>query len=148
VRPARDAAEIDAARQLRIRVFCDEQGVSRDLEFDGLDDESLQLVAVDETDVVATCRLRLIGESSAQERSAAPECKLERMVVESRLRRLGIGGKLLTAAEDWGREQGAASMVLNSLVRAKPFYASKGYVAEGEEFIEAGIEHVRMRKAL
>jgi predicted GNAT family N-acyltransferase len=148
VRPARDDAEVEEARQLRIRVFCDEQGVPRDLEFDGLDDESLQLVAVDETGLVATCRLRLIGDAPAQEPGGRPECKLERMVVESRLRGLGVGGKLLAVAEDWGREQGAASMVLNSQVRAQPFYASKGYIPEGEVFMEAGIEHVRMRKAL
>jgi len=148
IRPARDEAEVQQAQRLRVRVFCDEQGVSRDLELDGLDDESVQLVALDETGVVATCRLRLIGDAPAQETGAAPECKLERMVVESRLRRLGVGGKLLAAAEDWGRDEGAVAMVLNSQIRAEPFYASHGYAAEGEAFMEAGIEHVRMRKAL
>jgi predicted GNAT family N-acyltransferase len=39
-------------------------------------------------------------------------------------------------------------MVLNAQRRAEPFYASHGYAAEGETFMEAGIEHVRMRKAL
>jgi predicted GNAT family N-acyltransferase len=140
VRSTRDAKEIDAAMDLRIRVFCGEQGVSPELEDDGRDDESHQLVALDEDAVVATCRLRLIGD--------APDCKLERMVVEARLRSLGVGGKLLAAAEDWGRDQGAATMVLNSQVRAERFYASHGYVAEGDTFLDAGIEHVRMTKAL
>jgi predicted GNAT family N-acyltransferase len=146
VRPARDAAEVEAARDLRIRVFCDEQGVSRDLEFDGLDDESLQLVALDENNVIATCRLRLIDEGPKPH--GRPTCKLERMAVESGLRDLGVGATLLAAAEEWGRDQGAASMVLNAQRRAEPFYASNGYVVEGETFMEAGIEHVRMRKAL
>jgi predicted GNAT family N-acyltransferase len=140
VRPARDAAEVEAARQLRIRVFCDELGVSPDVEFDGLDDESLQLVALDENGVVATCRLRLIGD--------APDCKLERMAVDARLRGIGVGGKLLAGAEDLGRDQGAASMVLNSQLRAQAFYASHGYEPEGETFMDAGIEHIRMTKAL
>jgi predicted GNAT family N-acyltransferase len=39
-------------------------------------------------------------------------------------------------------------MVLNAQRRAEPFYAANGYLAEGETFVEAGIEHVRMTKAL
>ena len=39
VRTARDAAEVEAARDLRVRVFCDEQGVDPGEELDGLDDE-------------------------------------------------------------------------------------------------------------
>jgi predicted GNAT family N-acyltransferase len=33
-------------------------------------------------------------------------------------------------------------------VRAQAFYASCGYVPEGETFMDAGIEHIRMTKAL
>jgi predicted GNAT family N-acyltransferase len=39
-------------------------------------------------------------------------------------------------------------MVLNAQRRAEGFYAAHGYVAEGETFMDAGIEHVRMTKAL
>jgi predicted GNAT family N-acyltransferase len=39
-------------------------------------------------------------------------------------------------------------MVLNAQRRAEPFYAANGYVAEGGTFLEAGIEHIRMTKAL
>jgi predicted GNAT family N-acyltransferase len=33
-------------------------------------------------------------------------------------------------------------------VQAEAFYAAHGYVPEGETFVEAEIEHVRMRKSL
>jgi predicted GNAT family N-acyltransferase len=139
VRTARDAAEVEAAMALREKVFFGEQGVSREEEFDGLDDESTQIVAVDESGVIATCRLRVLGEGA---------WKLERMAVEPRLRKLGVGSRLLAGAEDVAREAGAGEMVLHAQRRAEAFYASNGYIAEGETFMEAEIEHVAMRKAL
>jgi predicted GNAT family N-acyltransferase len=139
VRTARDVAEVDAAMALREEVFFGEQGVSRKEEFDGLDDESAQIVAVDESGVIATCRLRDLGEGA---------WKLERMAVEARLRKLGVGSRLLARAEDVAREEGAREMLLHAQRRAEAFYASNGYVAEGETFMEAEIEHVAMRKAL
>jgi predicted GNAT family N-acyltransferase len=138
VRPARDATEVEAAMDLRVRVFCDEQGVSREEELDGLDDEALQIVALDESGVVATCRLRDLG----------AEWKLERMAVEARVRGLGVGASLLVGAEAEARTRGAEQMVMHAQIRAEPFYAANGYAPEGEWFMDAGIEHIAMRKAL
>jgi predicted GNAT family N-acyltransferase len=139
VRATRDPVEIEAARKLRIDVFCGEQGVDPALEDDGKDDQSTQIIALDETGIVATCRLRY---------PVPRECKLERMVVAKRLRKLGVGATLLAGAEDEGRRAGARTMVLNAQRRAEAFYAENGYVAEGETFLDAGIEHVRMTKPL
>jgi predicted GNAT family N-acyltransferase len=138
VRPVRDAAEVEAAMDLRVRVFCDEQGVDREAELDGLDDEATQIVALDESGVIATCRLRFIE----------GVCRLERMAVERRYRGEGAGSKLLEAAEQEARRQGASSVLLHAQRRAEGFYAAAGYVAEGEPFIEEGIEHVAMTKPL
>ena len=124
---------------LREKVFFGEQGVSREEEFDGLDGESTQIVAVDNSGVIATCRLRDLGGGA---------WKLERMAVEQRLRKLGVGSRLLSGAEAVARDQGGREMVLHAQLRAEPFYASNGYVAEGKTFLEAEIEHVRMRKAI
>jgi predicted GNAT family N-acyltransferase len=124
---------------LRIRVFCGEQGVDPEEEMDDLDEEATQIVGLDESGVVATCRLRY------------PEpgiSKLERMAVEARLRKHGVGGRLLAGAEEEARAAGARLMALHAQRRAEAFYASNGYVAEGETFMDAGIEHIRMSKAL
>ena len=123
---------------LRVRVFCDEQGVSREEELDGLDDEALQILALDESGVIATCRLRDLG----------AEWKLERMAVEARVRGLGVGARLLAGAEEEARAAGAQTMVLHAQRRAEPFYSANGYAPEGEAFMDAGIEHIAMRKAL
>ncbi|HEY6637767.1 MAG TPA: GNAT family N-acetyltransferase [Solirubrobacterales bacterium] len=139
VRPARDGAEVDAAMELRVRVFVDEQGVDPGEELDDLDEQSLQVVGLDESGVIATCRVRDLG---------GGEWKLERMAVDPRLRRHGVGARLLEGAEREARERGAAEMVLHAQLRAEAFYAAHDYIPEGDIFLEAEIEHVQMRKAL
>lgn len=139
VRTARDNAEVEAARDLRVRVFIGEQGVDASEELDEHDATATHIVALDESRVIATCRLRDLGDD---------RWKLERMVVEKRLRESGVGSRLLAGAEEEVRSRGATEMVLNAQRRAEAFYASNGYIAEGETFFEADIEHVRMTKAL
>lgn len=136
VRPARDDSEIEAALELRLRVFSGEQGISREGEIDGLDPEATHLVAIRRGDLVATCRLRYPG----------GRCKLERMVVDPALRRTGIGRLLVEEAEREAGRRGASEVILHAQLPAEDFYAACGYVAEGETFLEEGIPHVQMRK--
>jgi predicted GNAT family N-acyltransferase len=136
---------------LRTRVFCEEQGVGKAEEFDGLDDEALQLVALDQSGVIATCRLRFLDRMPGREAEDMPmvkSCKLERMAVERRLRGVGAGAALLAAAEDAARSGGATEMFMHAQRRSEGFYASQGYEVEGEEFMEAEIPHVLMTRPL
>ena len=55
---ALDRPDIKACYAIRIEVFCDEQAVSRDLEFDGLDAECRHYIARIGNDAVGTARLR------------------------------------------------------------------------------------------
>jgi predicted GNAT family N-acyltransferase len=138
VRLARDEGEVEEAKQLRLRVFASEQGISPEADIDGLDPASTHLVAVRRGSVVATCRLRF----------AAGRCKLERMVVEENLRKTGIGSELLVEAEREALREGASEMLLHAQRQVEGFYAACGYVAEGEPFLEEGMPHVQMRKRL
>ena len=138
VRRARDAAERWAAAELRIRVFCGEQGVSRQEEIDGRDQDAVHLVAIERGAVVGTCRLLFEGTT----------CKLGRLVVEREARGRGIGGRLLAFAENEARAAGAQRIVLNAQTRARGLYRGAGYTEHGGRFIEAGIEHVRMERPL
>ena len=138
VRPTHDPDEIAAAMELRVQVFCEEQGVDGDLELDGLDHDCTQIVAVSGGSVVATCRLRLV-EGNA---------KVERMAVEKALRGTGVGRLLVEQAEKEARASGAPRMVLHAQRVAEGFYAKAGYEVEGDPFLEAEIEHVRMTKPL
>jgi predicted GNAT family N-acyltransferase len=138
VRLARDEAETEEAKQLRLRVFSQEQGVPPEAEIDGLDPEATHLIAVRRGSVVATCRLRF----------PRGQCKLERMVVEENLRQTGIGSALLQKAEREAVRQGASEMILHAQRQVEGFYASCGYNAEGDTFLSEGIPHVQMRKRL
>jgi predicted GNAT family N-acyltransferase len=138
VRPARDRTEVDAALDLRERVFCGEQGVSRRADRDGRDDEALHLVAVDEGRIVGTCRL-VFDHGTA---------RLGRMAVEAALRGQGIGARILEAAEREARAEGAQRMHLHAQTTARTLYERGGYQPVGELFVEEGILHVTMEKPL
>jgi predicted GNAT family N-acyltransferase len=138
-RRSRGPAELEGAQQLRVRVFCGEQGVSEPAELDGLDDEAIHLVAMDHGKVVGTCRLRILGD----------EAKLERMAVAQDFRDIGLGLRLAEESETEARREGAVRMVLHSQVRARGFYEAAGYAATSEDvFLEEGIEHLKMEKEL
>ena len=138
VRPSLDATELQAALGLRERVFCGEQGVSHDAERDGRDREALHLVAVEDGRVVGTCRLLFTGRVAL----------LGRLAVESELRRRGIGAALLSEAARYARRHGAARISLHAQLDARDLYAGAGYSELGAPFVEEGIDHVTMEKAL
>ena len=138
VRVARDEGEIGAAQEIRLQVFSRGQGIPVEGEIDGLDPESLHLVAVRRGEVVGTCRLRF----------PQGHCKLERMAVADGMRGRGIGTALAAGAEREAARRGVDVIVLHSQRAAEGFYAACGYVAEGETFFEEAIPHVLMRKRL
>jgi predicted GNAT family N-acyltransferase len=138
VRPTRDEAEVAAALALREEVFCGEQGVSLAEERDGRDEEALHLVVVDDGVVVGTCRLLVEGTT----------VKLGRMAVSRTRRGLGLARALITEAEARARALGGERIVLAAQLSAQPLYDRAGYAVFGEVFLDAGIEHVMMAKAL
>jgi predicted GNAT family N-acyltransferase len=77
-----DEAELEAALDLRRQVFVEEQGISGQLEFDGLDNQAIHIVAIDGDNVIGTARVRFLDDSQA---------RIERMAVSKPFRRKGIG---------------------------------------------------------
>lgn len=138
VRPSRDRAELDAALDLRLEVFCGEQGVSREAEQDGRDGDALHLVAIDAGSVVGTCRL-LADDGRVL---------VQRMAVHRSRRGTGIGAELLAEAERQARRRGASALELHAQVDSEAFYLKAGYESVGGRFLEEGIEHVPMRRVL
>ena len=139
VRPARDADEVGQALELRRRVFCGEQGVPAEAERDPRDDDATHVVAVDDGRVVGTCRLVFTGGDTAL---------LGRLVVERAKRRRGVGAALLRVAADLARVAGARRMSLHAQLAARGLYANAGFAERGEPFVQQGIDHVAMERAL
>lgn len=138
IRPARDAAEVEAALAVRRAVFIDEQGVSEGEELDGRDAQSLHLVAVDAGVVVATCRLLPAG----------TKVKLGRVAVLPAARRRGIALALLLAADEHAAAMGGERIALAAQTYALALYERAGYTVCSDPFLDAGIEHVWMDKRL
>ena len=138
VRRLRGDDEFDAALELRYEVFCREQGVPRHEELDGRDHEGLHLVAVADGDLLATCRLLLIG----------PTAQFSRLAVRASARRRGIATALLELAEVEARSAGARRIVLHAQTYAQELYERAGYRTRGRVFVEAGIEHIAMERQL
>jgi predicted GNAT family N-acyltransferase len=83
----------------------------------------------------------LSGESNIQARA-------RQVAVRADMQGQGIGAKLMAYAEAEATMRGFAEMILHARNSAVHFYASIGYVAEGDFFEEAGIPHIFMRKKL
>jgi predicted GNAT family N-acyltransferase len=138
VRRAAGPAEIEAALDLRYRVFCGEQGVGLEADQDGLDPEALHLVAFDGERLVGTCRL-LFGDGVA---------RLGRMAVDPDARGRGIGAAVLEDAERESRAAGVDRIRLHAQVAARSLYERGGFEQVGGAFVEEGIPHLTMEKAL
>lgn len=136
-------ADTDAAREdafaVRETVFVVEQGVDPDIEYDEHDETATHIVAYDGDEPVGAARLREYDPGVG---------KVERVAVLASHRENGVGTALMDALEDEARELGLESLKLHSQTRAAGFYRSQGYERYGDEFEEAGIPHVEMRKRL
>ena len=136
VRWADAGADVEAAIAVRVQVFCREQGVSREDEFDGRDEQASHVLAVelDGGRVVGTLRLLIDGE----------EAKIGRVAVEADRRRRGLASRMLELALAGARERGATRVRLAAQLQARELYARAGFAEESDLFEEAGIPHVWM----
>jgi predicted GNAT family N-acyltransferase len=66
------------------------------------------------------------------------------MAVLESWRGRGVGSALLEALLRLARDRDIRRVRLNAQSRSVAFYRGHGFVAEGEEFIEAGIPHRSM----
>ncbi len=131
--------EHQAALIVRVRVFVQEQGVPVEEELDEDDLSATHAIALVNGEVVGTGRV-LCPDSG--------DARIGRMAVDEAWRRKGIGSHILMALEEAARQRGRREAILHAQTYVKDFYASHGYIEEGEVFLEVGIEHVQMRKRL
>jgi predicted GNAT family N-acyltransferase len=121
------------ARPLRLDVFVREQQVPLELEWDEFDAVSVHALAFDCAGIpVGTGRL-------------LPDGHIGRMAVLQSHRGEGAGSAILCALMQYAKARGDREVVLNAQMQARAFYERHGFVGEGEEFLDAGIPHIRMR---
>ena len=128
------------ALTLREQVFCDEQGVPRELEVDGLDDRALHLVALPAGSANTIGTLRLLVDGA--------EAKVGRVAVAPEWRNRGIASRMLGAALEEAAQRGCRRASLAAQLRATGVYERVGFEIASEPFEQAGITHVWMRRSL
>lgn len=135
IRPADWRADREILRAIREEVFVREQSVPAAMEWDEFDAQSRHVVAIADGVPVGTGRL-------------LPDGHIGRMAVVRKWRKKGVGNALLMALLDEARKRGMSRVLLNAQIQALPFYLRHGFHAEGEEFLDAGIPHLRMWRDL
>jgi predicted GNAT family N-acyltransferase/RimJ/RimL family protein N-acetyltransferase len=141
-------AERPAVFALRHEVFVVGQGVPAELERDELDETAVHVCAWEtEPDAPASALPRLVGTGRLLGEPPAPG-RVGRMAVRPECRRSGVGTAVLRGLERVAMRRGNPEITLHAQVPASGFYAKAGYTEVGQEFEEAGIAHVEMRKVL
>ena len=135
----RTEEEMQAALAIRSRVFVEEQGVPIEEELDGFDahpgdrDDVVHVLARLHGEPVATARLLLDAHEGYPH--------IGRVAVLADHRRSGVGRRVMEALHQEARRRGHAGVTLAAQLHAMPFYERLGYVARGDTYLDAGIEH-------
>lgn len=124
------------AGAIRQEVFVVEQGIDAALEWDGIDPQCLHALALDARgQAVGTGRL-------------LPDGHIGRMAVRAAARGQGVGAALLARLVQAAQARGDRLVQLSAQRTAEAFYRRHGFEPVGQPYEEAGIAHVRMRRAL
>jgi predicted GNAT family N-acyltransferase len=127
-----DKSEMQKAWDIRRVVFVIEQECPEELEWE-FEEESTHYLALLDGKAVGTARWRRTENGF----------KLERFAVLKEARNSGVGLSLVKYLLNELSGQ-TEKKYLHAQLTAAPLYAKHGFKPEGENFWEAGIEHVKM----
>jgi predicted GNAT family N-acyltransferase len=129
-------ADREACKAVREQVFMFEQHVSREDEWDELDERSRHVLARDvQGQPIGTGRL-------------TPDAMVGRMAVLKDWRGRQVGAVMLDTLIEQARALAYPAIELHAQTQAVPFYSSFGFVSYGDEYLECDIPHVNMRLEL
>ncbi len=140
-------AELDECLRVRRAVFIEEQGVPPDEEYDEHDGDparatsTVHVLGRLDGRPVATGRLLL-------DAPPGENVHIGRVAVLRELRWRGHGVAVMEALQAEARRRGLPGITLAAQTHAIPFYERLGYVARGDVFLDAGIDHRWMDLAL
>ncbi len=138
---ATKTAEQAGAYYVRIQAMARKHQIPLHVEFDEHDTpDTKYIVIVDNYLPVATCRLYAIDEATIM---------LGRIVVLPEYRGQGIGTLVVKEAEQWVKELGFKTAVLESRENKVPFYETMGYVVDfSQKIVGETFTCYRMEKKL
>ena len=130
--------DLTAPLAIRAEVFIEEQGVSRAEEVDGTDLDCLHWLVTDDVGPAATLRVTPKGGIA----------KIQRVAVLKRVRRTGVGARLMRQAMADLKARGFERATLGAQLSAIGFYERLGFVVRGPVYDDAGIAHRDMDRIL
>ena len=129
--------EMDKSYAIRTRVFCEEQKISKEIEFDNLDHLCGHFLIFDSKIAIATARVR---------QKEINLLKIERVAVLFEFRRLKVGSILIkNIIKYYINLDDNKSIILHSQVAVADFYKTLNFISHGNEFFEDGISHIAMK---
>lgn len=127
----------EAAKEIREKVFCEEQGIPFD--YDEYDNEAWHIVGYEKERLIAAARMYKVSEGVF---------KIGRVCVDRAFRKMYVADTLLRSLEDKAVcERGWLARV-SSQEAAVGFYEKEGYVKKGDTYPEADIPHIMLEKDL
>ncbi len=132
VKKVADTQQLEKVFSIRRKVFVEEQNCPPELEWE-FEDESTHFMAL----------VNGIPAGAARWRKTDYGHKLERFAVLKEFRGMGVGQALVQAVlGDLPRDE--TYIYLNAQLSAIGLYRKFGFVQEGPQFEEAGIQHFKM----
>ncbi|EIJ81819.1 GCN5-related N-acetyltransferase [Bacillus methanolicus PB1] len=130
--------ELQDALSVRRTVFIDEQNVPEEEEIDQFESSSTHFVAYENGQPIGAGRIREVDGYG----------KVERICVLKEYRKSGAGKAIMEKIESFAKEKGFSALKLNAQTHAIPFYSRLNYEVISDEFLDAGIPHMTMKKSL
>lgn len=136
IRLAHWSSDQKEIQDVRTSVFIDEQNVSSDEEWDDFDAhmDTQHIVALDQESQLPVATARVLDSG-----------KIGRVAVLKDYRGKGIGQDITRKAIELALQKNTQKIYLEAQTHALSFYEALGFTAYGELFMDAGIEHQRMR---
>ena len=121
--------------EVRFKVFVDEQNVPEELEIDGFDNDATHVLILLDDKAIGTGRILTDGH-------------IGRVAVLKKFRGKGVGKLIMKMLIEWAQENQLKTLWLSSQWHARGFYIDLNFTCTGDKFEEAGIDHIKMTRAL
>ena len=129
--------EMNVSFKIRKKVFCEEQRISEEIEFDNLDYLCEHFLIYKKDKAIGTARVR---------KKEDHLFKIERVAVLVEYRKLKVGSLLINEIINYYlKKNKKVSIMLHSQVAVEGFYKSLNFTPYGDRFLEDGILHIAMK---
>lgn len=123
-------------RSVREAVFIREQGVPEELEWDGLDEGCRHALALNLNGGAIGCG-RILADGHIGRIAVLPEWRQQK-----------VGTAIMEVLLDYAREHDFKQVDVDAQTHAAQFYRNFDFVEQGDVFMDAGLQHIKMRLKL